>query len=277
MNNEGICLGIYEKAIKPGTFSEIFKTAAKAGFDYIEISLDESDARLARLDWSRTEIERLRADAADAGIRLMSACFSGQRKYSMGSADPAVEKKSMELFEKAVVFCDRVGIRILQVAGYDVYYEAHSPETAERYLNNLYKGTQLASKYGVTLAIETVEVFLDTAQKVLDAISWIGSPMLQAYPDISNLAALGYDPVLEIEKLKGHIAAMHVRDSLPGEFYNVELGTGIIDFNAVFSKAKEIDYMGPFLIEMWYEENKDNFQMLKYAHDFMLEKIREVY
>ena len=55
-------LGIYEKAI-PNDFSwkEKMQTAKAAGFDYIEISVDESDERLARLDWSDQEIEEIRS------------------------------------------------------------------------------------------------------------------------------------------------------------------------------------------------------------------------
>ena len=47
-------LGIYEKAL-PNDFTwlEKMQAAKQAGFDYIEISVDESDERLARLDWSR--------------------------------------------------------------------------------------------------------------------------------------------------------------------------------------------------------------------------------
>lgn len=47
-------LGLYEKAM-PGTLSwrEKLKTAKRAGFDFVEISIDESDEELARLDRAR--------------------------------------------------------------------------------------------------------------------------------------------------------------------------------------------------------------------------------
>ena len=50
---------IYEKAL-PNDFTwlEKMQAAKQAGFDYIEISIDESDERLARLDWSDEQIER---------------------------------------------------------------------------------------------------------------------------------------------------------------------------------------------------------------------------
>ena len=46
-------LGIYEKAL-PNDFTwlEKMQAAKQAGFYYIEISIDESEERLSRLDWS---------------------------------------------------------------------------------------------------------------------------------------------------------------------------------------------------------------------------------
>ena len=50
-------LTVYEKAM-PGslTWQEKLVAAKSAGFDGVEISIDETDAKLARLDWQ----ERLR-------------------------------------------------------------------------------------------------------------------------------------------------------------------------------------------------------------------------
>lgn len=49
-------LGIYEKAM-PNSMSikEKLKFLKKIGFDYMELSIDESDEKLARLDWSDKE------------------------------------------------------------------------------------------------------------------------------------------------------------------------------------------------------------------------------
>ena len=59
-------LGLYEKAM-PGTLSwrEKLEAAREAGFDFVEISIDETDQKLARLDMSaeeRLELVRLMAE-----------------------------------------------------------------------------------------------------------------------------------------------------------------------------------------------------------------------
>ncbi|EAM1770752.1 xylulose 5-phosphate 3-epimerase, partial [Salmonella enterica] len=54
MLSKQIPLGIYEKALPAGEcWLERLRLAKTLGFDFVEMSVDETDARLARLDWSR--------------------------------------------------------------------------------------------------------------------------------------------------------------------------------------------------------------------------------
>ena len=54
------CLGLYEKAM-PGnlTMAEKLTAAREAGYDYLEMSVDETDEKLARLNMSREERKEL--------------------------------------------------------------------------------------------------------------------------------------------------------------------------------------------------------------------------
>ena len=49
-------LGIYEKAFPSEyTWEQILRGAKEAGYDFVEMSIDESAGRLSRLDWSAEE------------------------------------------------------------------------------------------------------------------------------------------------------------------------------------------------------------------------------
>ena len=49
-------LGIYEKALPKGiTWRKRLMMAKELGFDFVEISIDETDERLSRLDWTQDE------------------------------------------------------------------------------------------------------------------------------------------------------------------------------------------------------------------------------
>ena len=52
-------LGLYEKSMPSDlSWEQKMLSAKAAGFDYIEISIDETDANLARLDMSKEEREQ---------------------------------------------------------------------------------------------------------------------------------------------------------------------------------------------------------------------------
>ena len=106
-------LGLYEKAL-PAELSwrEKLEQAGKLGFDALEISIDETDARLARLDWPVSKRSELVSLMADTGVPIRTMCLSGHRKYPLGASDPAVRRRGMEIMEKAIGLADDLGIRI---------------------------------------------------------------------------------------------------------------------------------------------------------------------
>ena len=145
-------LGLYEKAI-PGTLNwkEKLIAAKEAGYDFVEISIDETDEKLSRLDMRKEERLELVRLMMEVGIPIRTMCLSGHRKYPIGSSDQAVCQRGMEIMEKAIQLADDLGIRIIQLAGYDVYYEESSVETKKRFLNNLKLAANMAEKAGVVL------------------------------------------------------------------------------------------------------------------------------
>ena len=197
-------LALYEKAIPAGKpFEELFDITKRCGFDRLEISIDESDWRLERLDWPTEKVVALGAEARNAGTPITTLCLSGHRKYPFGSHDPAVRKKSLEIMYKAVDFAAALGVRIIQLAGYDVYYETGDEQTRAWFLENLKKGVSYAASCGIILAFETMETpFMDTVEKSIAYVTAVNSPWLGVYPDIGNLknaAVLYHGDVVEDE------------------------------------------------------------------------------
>ena len=80
-----IPVGMYEKAL-PNYFSweDKFSCAKKAGYAFIELSVDESDERLARLDWSDEQINAHREIAAKYDMAIPTMCLSGHRRFPFG-------------------------------------------------------------------------------------------------------------------------------------------------------------------------------------------------
>lgn len=54
-------IGLYEKALPSGwSWQERLDAVKELGFDFLEISIDESEERLARLDWTNEQIAELK-------------------------------------------------------------------------------------------------------------------------------------------------------------------------------------------------------------------------
>ena len=254
-------IGIYEKATpKQFTWLERLNFAKELGFDFVEMSVDESDDRLARLNWSKEERLDIVKAIYETGVRIPTICFSGHRRYPLGSNDPEIEAKSLELMKQCIELAQDLGVRTIQLAGYDVYYEEKSPETRARFIKNLRKSCDWAEEAQVILAIEIMDdPFINSIEKYLAIEKEINSPYLFVYPDTGNVSAWHNDNYSEF--LLGHnsIAALHLKDTYAvtetskGQFRDVPFGQCCVNWEDMFAVLKATNYNGPFLIEMWSE------------------------
>ena len=250
-------LGLYEKAM-PGnlTWAEKLQAAKNAGFDYVEMSIDETDDKLARLDYTDGQIDEIIAAMRAVNLPFRSICLSGHRKYPFGSHDKNTQIRSMEIMQKAVKLAARLGIRTIQLAGYDVYYEEGDEHTRADFLKNLKLATEMASRDGVQLGFETMETpFMDTVGKAMNYVNIVDSPYLGVYPDVGNItnaAKLYNTDVLEdLKSGKGHIVAVHLKETVPGKYREIPYGTGHVDFESVIKTSWELG-VRRFVTEFWF-------------------------
>ena len=257
-------IGLYEKAMPNSlTWPEKLAVAKECGYDFVEISIDETDAKLARLEWTKEERLELVKQMKEIGLPIRSMCLSGHRKYPFGSSDPKVRERSMEIMEKAIELADDLGIRIIQLAGYDVYYEEGTAESERLFRENLAKATLMAAAKGIVMGFETMETpFMNTTEKAMHYVSLIDNPYLGVYPDSGNLtnAAVTYGTSVldDLETGRGHIVAMHLKETVPGVFREVPFLTGHVDFEAVIRKAWDLG-IRRYVTEMW-DVGKDTWK-----------------
>lgn len=277
-------LGIYEKAINNKfDWEDKILIAKSAGFDFIEISIDESDFRLERLSWSQDQIKKLKDLLVFYNFRINSMCLSAHRRFPFGSADPKIRNKAREIMLSALKLAQQLGIRIIQLAGYDVYYEKSTKQTKNYFLENISWAAKLAQKYSIILAFEIMDTpFMGTITKALKYVQKINSPFLQIYPDLGNIYQWSDDLETEFAKGKNHYVGMHFKDTKNKVFKCIPFGKGQVDFVYLLKILNALDYQGPFLIEMWSENNKnesieDNIKELIKAKKFYLKQQKQAW
>ncbi len=267
-------LGLYEKAMPAAlSWKEKLEAAKEAGYDYVELSIDDSEARMERLDMPKEERLALIELTYETGIPIRTMCVSALTKYSMGNDKPDYEKRGMEILEKSIQLAEDIGVRVVMIPGYDVYYEPSTIETKRRYLKNLKIGAEMAEKAGVILGLETMEnEFMNTVEKAMKYVVLCGSNYLKIYPDLGNLtnAAVQYqsDVLEDFELGRGNITSLHLKETLPGRYREVPYGTGHVDFEAAIKKAWEMG-IRRYVTEFWYQEGGNWKEDLRFARGMM--------
>ena len=269
-------LGLYEKSMPNElTRAEKLQAAKVAGFDYVEMSIDETDAKLARLDMTDGEVDEIIAAMRAVNLPFRSICLSGHRKYPLGSHDPAVRQRSLDIMQKAISLAARLGIRTIQLAGYDVYYEQGDSQTRADFLANLKISALMAAREGVLLGFETMETpFMDNVRKAMEYVNLVNSPYLGVYPDVGNVTnaclLYGEDLADDFKTGAGHLVAVHLKETVPGKYREIPYGTGHIDFAKAVKTSWALG-VRRFVAEFWYVKGvtQDWRAELKNANDFL--------
>ena len=115
-------VGLYEKALpKSFGWKQKIKEAKAAGYDFIEISIDETDEKIARVRSGNPQGIEIREALLEEDFPLLTMCLSGNRRFPIGSMDDGTRNTGLALIREAVDFAVAAGIRIVQLAGYDEY------------------------------------------------------------------------------------------------------------------------------------------------------------
>jgi len=282
MANKQYFLSMYEKAVPDDLpFKEKLRLCKEFGFDGLEISIDASDWRLARLDWSKQEREALKRDMEETGCPIYSMCLSGHRKYPMGSLDKQTEERALDIMRKAVDLAADLGIRIIQLAGYDEYANPSTPETMAKFTNNLKYACELAAKKGVLMGFETMmdTECVNSVESAMRFVNACESVYLNVYPDIGNIKSVslqkGFDVNDDLRKGKGHIVGCHLKETLPGQDRDVPFGTGHTEYDRNIPVLKELG-VRYFNGEFWCKGDNWKIDGINSAK-FLREKLDKVF
>ena len=279
---DGVCLGIYEKALRSGPLAvsgsrvdaEAWRVfldqVPRAGFSFLDLSIDESPEREARLDWDAGQCRTVRRAAEAAGTFIGGICLSLHRRIGPGSADPDVRRRAREVMARGLQVCHDLGVPVIQLAGYYCYYEDPNPDAERWYAQLLADAVPTAARLGVVMGIENVDGDdVTSLTKAMEFVDAVDSPYLQLYPDLGNIAEQGLDPGVELAAGEGHMVAMHAKDVRLGEPRRVEMGTGVVDWDRSFALLAAQGWSGRLMIEMWNDDAPDSLSRCAAARTFI--------
>ena len=217
------------------------RATAEAGYDFIEMPV---------LDPWQVDIGHTRQMLARHALG-MTASLGLDEGSDISSEDDDVVGRGAALLERALaVVRDAGGTDLCGVihSAMRKYMQPATPKgiaNAERVLHRL---AEMARNAGIGLHLEVVNRYesnvLNTASQALGMIERIGAPGLKVHLDTYHMnieeGALG--PA--IERCGARLGYFHV-----GESHRGYLGTGTVDFAAVFRSLARIGYAGPIAFE----------------------------
>lgn len=243
---KGINIWSFKKGM---TVAECMAMAKDAGFDGIELSLDEEGE--ISLNSSEKDILRIKKMAEDTGIEIASLATGLYWTYPVTSSDPKIRQKSKDIVKKQLetaALLGTDGILVVpgmvaglspdsQVVQYDVAYER-----AQEAFMQL---KEEAEAIKVSICLENVwNKFLLSPLEMRDFIDKINSPYVGVYLDVGNVIYTGY-PEHWIRILGKRIKKVHFKDfrrkvgTLEGF---VDLLAGDVNFPEVMQAFKEVGY-----------------------------------
>ncbi|MHA6480325.1 sugar phosphate isomerase/epimerase family protein [Paenibacillus sp. strain BS8-2] len=240
------------------SIADAIALAKKAGFDGIELSLNETGE--LGLEVSDKEIAEVRSRLDDAGLEIAGLATGLYWSYSMTSSDESKRSKAIDVCKKQLEVASALGVDAIlvipgavgvdfipgaEVVPYDLAYHRASEAIASLVPH--------AEAAGVAIAIENVwNKFLLSPLELKGFIDAQGSSFVGSYFDVGNVVHSGY-PEHWISILGERIKKVHFKDyrrQAGGLHGFVDLLAGDVDYPAVVAALKEIGYSNYVTAEM---------------------------
>lgn len=234
------------------------KTAKDAGFDGIELALNETGP--LSLESTVSEVQEYRKHAEHIGIELTSLASGLYWDYSITSSKPDIRVKAQDIVKRQLEYASMLGVDTILVVpgavGVDFLPNAEVVDYEAAYnlaLETFSKLAQEAEERKVAIGLENVwNKFLLSPLELRDFIDKIHSAYVGAYFDVGNVVFAGY-PEQWIRILNKRIKKVHFKDyrrEVGGIAGFVDLLAGDVDYPEVVKALREIGYEDYVTAEM---------------------------
>lgn len=113
-----------------------------ADYQFLEISIDESDERLARFQWPSARCHEPHEALAANPVKIDTMCLCDHRRLALRSVSKDWREKALTNMRHAIAFAAEFNLRFVQVAGFDVHYEPSTEDTRRLYLEVILRSAQ---------------------------------------------------------------------------------------------------------------------------------------
>jgi L-ribulose-5-phosphate 3-epimerase len=273
--------GIFQGAFPIGLdLSSCFHLAKAAGFDGVELALENADPILPeavndatemtqaieksvgldkprqgglRFQSKSDDIDLIRSQAEAAGLSIPSVLTTQLFYYPLSSPIPVVSERAKAIVRKMIMATAQLGGDIVLIAAGMVTQDQPYQDTWKRSHAAIAELLPFAHQYGVSLAIENVwNKFLLSPLEFVEFIDSFEHPNVGAYFDVANVLTYGF-PDQWIETLAQRVKQIHFKDyrldidNVHGFTYLMQ---GDVPWERVIQALERINYDGWIVVEV---------------------------
>jgi sugar phosphate isomerase/epimerase len=230
-----------------GYWKDEFYVAKELGLDYIEFILDFNDVDKNPLVYEGG-VKEILAISEKTGVKVKTICADFFMEAPFHSTNEAVAKNSLSILQQLLITSEHLGITDIVIPCVDQSSLADDA-AVERFVQVITPLLAEIENKNINLSLETD---LDP-QAFVRLLKRFDSNRITVNYDIGNSAALGYDPVQELDAYGDKISDIHIKDRMLSAG-SVVLGEGNANFDRFFGKLKEFDYQGPFIMQVYRDD-----------------------
>ena len=224
-----------------------FNKAQEIGLNCIEFILDFNDYEINPL-LTKNGLEEIMHLSEKTGVDVVSVCADYFMEAPLHSEDLNVSSKSKKVLTKLLNNASELSLNDIVLPCVD-QSSLKDKAALDRFYENLLPILEIAEDKKINLSLET-DLPPQLFAELLDRFN---SSRISVNYDIGNSAALGYDPIEELDHYGDQITDIHIKDrQLRGG--SVPLGQGSANFDSFFSKLREFNYEGPFIMQAFRDD-----------------------
>ena len=230
------------------SLTEALDGISRAGFRSVELASVPGWTEHVRRDADDVEIADVKQLLAD--YDLVPVSLSGHS--DLVSDDGVAE------FQKALRLCRELGIAMITTStgGHDASSGGSLDNQREQFLARIRPLADEAAEDGITICLETHGGLLATGVISAALVEQIDRPNVGINYDAGNVIYYGdQDPTVDLPQAVGLVKHLHVKDKIGGAgVWNFpEVGTGEINYGALFVTLDEAGFTGPCSVEVEFQ------------------------
>jgi L-ribulose-5-phosphate 3-epimerase len=235
------------QAFPVGSWQDEFSVAQECGLDLIEFILDFNDAEDNPL-LKQGGVTEITVISLKTGVSVKTICADYFMEAPLHSDNESIANHSLQVLKRLLKVAVELKITDIVIPCVD-QSSLENKEAVDRFVKQIENIIPVIEKENINLSLET-----DLAPKPFVALlAKLNSKNITVNYDIGNSAALGFDSEEELEAYGDRITDVHIKDRvLSGG--PVVLGEGNADFGKFFTKLKEFNYQGPFIMQAYRDK-----------------------